>query len=354
MNHAAAPESPTDVPVRSVVCHGFGPVAGLTVVESAPTPLGPGQVRVRVTAAGVNHVDGLFVQGRYQIKPPLPFVPGSEIVGNVVEVADDVAAGAPAGGVSAVGERVFANVGLGGYASEVVVRADRCVRLDDRLRASLSDAQAATFSQSYLTGWFAFRERARVRSGDTMLVLGAGGGVGLAAVDLGRSLGLRVIAAASSEDKLALARERGAEATILTTGLDPSEVKDRARAFGVAAGGDGVDLVYDPVGGELGESCLRALGEDGQYLVIGFVAGIPRLPANQVLLRNRRIVGVDWGAWAGRHPERNARLLSEVLDLVEQGSIAPVDPVPYPLDEAPRALADLESRRLAGKAVLVP
>lgn len=332
--------------VRSIECAAFGPVTDLRVVEREPEPVGPGEVRIEVAACGVNHVDGLFVQGRYQIKPSLPFVPGSEVVGRIVEVGGDVV---PEPG-RALGDRVLANVGLGGYASEVVVAAHRTVALPD----TLTDGQAATFTQSYLTGWFAFRERARLEPGATMLVLGAGGGVGLAAVDLGTALGVRVVAAVSTEAKADLARSRGASETIDTAALDPVAVKDAARAFGVAAGGDGVDLLYDPVGGELGEQCLRALGEDGQYLVIGFVAGIPRLPANQVLLRNRRIVGVDWGAWATRHPDRNATLLAEVLTLVAEGRIHPVEPTPYRLEHAATALTDLEARRVAGKAVLVP
>lgn len=332
--------------VRVVVCSAFGPVSELTVVQRADEPLGAGRVRVAVTACGVNHVDGLFVQGRYQIKPPLPFVPGSEVVGRIVEAAPDVESGPG----RTVGDRVLVNVGLGGYASEVVVDAARTVPLPD----TLTDGQAATFTQSYLTGWFALRERARVTPGATMAVLGAGGGVGLAAVDLASALGVRVVAVASSRAKLDLAVARGAAETIDLSDLDAVAVKDRVRAFGVAAGSDGVDLLYDPVGGDLGEQCLRALGEDGQYLVVGFVAGIGRLPANQILLRNRRVVGVDWGAWATRHPDANRALLDDVLALVAAGRIDPVEPTPYRLEDAAVALADLEARRVAGKAVLVP
>ena len=333
---------------RTVIeCAAFGPIEDLRVVERESPTLQPGQVRVAVSAAGVNFVDGLFVQGLYQIKPPTPFVPGGEVVGRVSEIGSDVDG-------PAVGDRVFANVGLGGFASEVVVSPRQLVAIPD----ALSDGQAATFMQSYLTGWYALTVRAGAAAGDTMLVLGAGSGVGLAAVDIGAALGLRVIAAASTPEKRALAESRGAMAAIDNSALDAAGIKDAAKAFAASfddrADRGGVDLVYDPVGGEVGEVALRALGENGQYLVIGFVAGIPRLPANQVLLRNRRVTGVDWGAWVGRSQEANRALLAEVVARIATGDLDPVEPVTYPLSEASRALRDLAERRIAGKVALVP
>lgn len=322
--------------MRAVVCTEFGPIENLVIEERESPPLGDRDVRVAVSACGVNYVEGLFVQGLYQIKPPTPFVPGMEIVGRITEVGSQVTD-------RTVGERVFANVGLGGYVSEAVVRAERVLVLPD----GLSDGQAATFMQSYMTGMFALRERARVEAGQTMLVLGAGGGVGLAAVDIGVALGMRVFAAASTADKRQLALDRGAEAAIDTTTED---VKERAKELG----GGGVDVLYDPIGGELGETCLRALGEDGQYVVIGFVAGIPKLPANQILLRNRRVTGVDWGAWAMRNPDRNQALITETLDLIAAGRLHPVEPVAYPLEQAAQALLDLRDRKVAGKVALIP
>jgi NADPH2:quinone reductase len=332
--------------MRAIVCEQLGPLENLRLVDMPDPTLHAGHVRVRVTASGVNYVDGLLIQGKYQIKPPTPFVPGMEVVGDVIEIAADVdPATSPR-----LGERVLANVGFGGYATEAVVRADRVVRLPD----TLSTGQAASFLQSYLTGWFALTRRAQVslqqreaNEKKWMLVLGAGGGVGLAAVDIGVALGLKVIAAASQEDKRELALSRGAVAAL---DVLRDDVKERAKEIS----GGGVDLLYDPVGGELGETCLRALGEDGQYLVIGFVGGIPKLPANQILLRNRRVIGVDWGAWAGRHPQENTAMLAEILDLIAAGSLAPVEPAQYPLSRAAHALADLEARRVAGKVVLVP
>ena len=324
--------------MRAVVCQQFAPLDQL-VVEERPSPdLFPSCVRIAVSACGVNFVDALFVQGKYQIKPPVPFVPGMEVVGRVVEIAPDVTD-------ITIGTRVFANVGLGGFADEVVVAAKRVMVLPDRL----TDGQAATFMQSYLTAWFALVERARVESGRWLLVLGAGSGVGLGAVDVGHALGLQVIAVASTDEKRELARERGAVATI-DSRLSPDEIKEEAKRI---AGG-GVDYIYDPVGGELGETCLRALGDDGQYLVIGFVAGIPKLPANQVLLRNRRVTGVDWGGWAGKNPGLNDRMLAQVLELIEQGRLRPVEPATYPLEQAARALQDLEDRKVAGKIALQP
>lgn len=324
--------------MQVVVCNQVGSLDQL-VVEERPSPdLHPTCVRIAVTACGVNYVDALFVQGKYQIKPPTPFIPGMEIVGRVTEVAGDVA------GIN-VGDRVFANIGLGGYVSEAVVAASRVVVLPE----SLTDGQAATFMQSYLTGWFALVERARVEAGKWLLVLGGGGGVGLAAVDLGHALGLRVIAVASTDEKRALATARGADAVIDST-LSANEIKEQAKQIS----GGGVDYIYDPVGGEVGETCLRALTDDGQYLVIGFVAGIPMLPANQVLLRNRRITGVDWGAWAMKNPDLNNANLAKVLQLIENGKLSPVEPVRYALRDAARALTDIQARKIAGKVALIP
>ncbi|MCE2855502.1 MAG: NADPH:quinone oxidoreductase family protein [Ilumatobacteraceae bacterium] len=322
--------------MRTLVCKQFGPLDDL-VLEDQPTPaLGESDVRIAVTACGVNFVDALLCEGKYQIKPPLPFRPGSEVVGRITEVGSSVTS-------VSVGERVFAPVGFGGFADEVVTHSMRVFGIPE----AMSDGQGATFMQSYLTGWFALVNRANVEAGKTMLVLGAGGGVGLAAVDLGRALGLRVIAAASSADKRELAASKGAFATIDTSTED---VKERAKEL---AGG-GIDYLYDPVGGDLGATCLRAIGEDGQYLVVGFVGGIQSLPANQVLLRNRRITGVDWGAWVGRHPKEHQQMLKMVLEWIADGRLNPVEPKSYPLSAAVQALKDMQNRKVAGKVILVP
>ncbi len=302
----------------------------------------PGSVRIEVTACGVNYVDTLIVQGRYQVKPPLPFTPGWEVVGRVTEVADDVGPD-----VVSVGDRVFAAVGTGGYASEVVTEVRNVSIIGD----AITDGQAATFMQSYMTGMFALRNRARASTGQSMLVIGAGGGVGLAAVDIGVMMGLRVFAAASTPEKRQLALDRGAEVAF---DVRTDDIKTMTRDLVAPHGYVGVDHVYDPVGGDRAETWLRCLGDYGHYHVVGFVAGIPTLPLNQVLLRNRAITGIEWGAWARREPAANASLQAELLEHITAGELNPVEPQAYPLDEVVRALDDLASRRVAGKVVLVP
>ena len=323
--------------MRAVVCTSFAPLDQLVIEERPSVPLAAGQVRVRVTAAGVNFVDALLVQGLYQIKPPLPFVPGGETVGIVTELGEGVTS-------HSLGDRVLITSGFGGFATEMISAASRAVIVPP----SLTDGQAATFMQSYMTAYFALVHRAKMQPGQWLLVLGAGGGVGLAAVDVGRALGLKVIAAASSAAKREMAQSRGAVAVIDSSSED---VKARAKEIS----GDGVDAVYDPIGGKLGEECLRSLREDGQFIVIGFASGdIPKLPANQVLLRNRRVTGVDWGAWVGRNPAESQALVLQVLAKIAAGELNPVEPVSYPFEQAAQALADQQQRNVVGKAVLIP
>lgn len=322
--------------MKSLVVNQLGSLDDLHVQETPSPVLADGQVRIKVAACGLNFVDSLLVEGRYQVKPAVPFVPGSEITGRIVETGPGVDA-------SMIGRRVFAPVPNGGFADEVVTAANRILPIPD----ALSDGQGATFMQSYLTAWFAFTRRTQVQAGKTMLVLGAGGGIGLAAVDAGVALGLHVIAAASSEEKRQLALDRGAFATVDVLNDD---VKARVREL---AGG-GVDIVYDPVGGDLAEPCLRALNAGGEYMVVGFVAGIPRLPANFVLLLNRTVVGVDWGAWVGRNQGENQKMLIEVMGRIVDGSLRPVEPVAYPMSRAVEAMRDLQNRKVAGKVALVP
>jgi len=328
----------------AVMCQEIGPPSGLVVAEVDPPSSRPGQVVITVEAAGVNYVDALFVQGRYQIKPAPPFTPGSEIAGTVREVGEGVE------GV-AVGDRVLAMCGLGGFAEQVAVSAASV----SVLPAGLDSARAATFTQSYCTALFALRDRAHLQPGETVLVLGAGGGVGLASVDVAVALGGRAIGAASTAAKRAAAQAAGAAAVLDTT---TEAVKDRARALATDLAGEprtGVDLVIDPVGGDLAEPALRALGEGGRYVVIGFAAGpIPSLPLNQVLLRNRTVVGVDWGAWAMQHGREQQELLGSLLTMVESGRLHPAAPTTYPLAGVAEALDDLLNRRVVGKVALVP
>jgi NADPH2:quinone reductase len=323
--------------MRAVVCHEFAPIDRLVVEERPdPTP-GPGKVLVAVRAAGVNYVDGLFVQGSYQIKPPLPFTPGGEVAGDVVVVGEGVEA-------VAIGDRVLAMPWLGGFASHVELSEGGVVPIP----GDLSYGQAAALVQSYGTMLFSLTRRTQLQAGDWVLVLGAGGGIGLAAIDVARHLGAHVIAAASSEEKLAAARAAGAEATIA---YEQEDLKARARELS----GGGVDVVVDPVGDRFADPALRALRWMGRYLVIGFAGGqIPQLPANQVLLNNRSVLGVDWGAWTMRDLEGNKALLAELMALAGSGAISPVEPAEYALDDVVQALTDLQERKVAGKVVLVP
>lgn len=323
--------------MRAVVCKEYGGPESL-VVDEVPVPEpGPGQVRIGVRAAGVNYVDGLLAAGRYQVKIPPPFVPGSELAGVVDALGEGV-------DELAVGDRVFATLGTGAFAEYVVARAAGVLPIGD----ALDFGRAASFHQSYCTAWFAFTRRTRVEPGEWVLVTGAGGGIGLAAIDVARSLGGRVIAVASTAEKRALATAMGAEATV-----DPlvDDVKVRAREL---TGGDGIDVVYDAVGGETAEAALRALRFDGRFCVIGFTGGIPRIPLNLVLLNNRTVVGVEWGGWVMRNVAANQVLLGEVVEAIASGRLHPIAPVERPLEAAGTVIADLLERRAAGKIVLVP
>ncbi len=329
--------------MRAILCREYGPIDDL-VLDEVPSPEArPGTVKVRVAAAGVNYVDTLIVQGRYQLKTPTPFTPGWECVGEIVDVADDVAHDAPH---LTIGTRVLVAAGSGAFADEVVAPAYAVTVVPD----GISDGVAATFVQSYMTAMFALRSRAHARRGQSLLVIGAGGGVGLAAVDVGASMGLRVFAVASSPEKRQLALDKGAEAAFDIH----DDVKSAVRELVAADGRSGVDLVYDPVGGDRAETWLRTLGDNGQFLVIGFVGGIPSLPLNQVLLRNRSITGVEWGSWAMHHRSDNDALQREVMAMIAAGELNPVEPTVYPLERTVDALRDLAERRASGKLVVVP
>jgi len=323
--------------VRAVVCRSLGPLEGL-VVEERPAPVpGPGQVVVAVRAAGVNYVDGLMAQGRYQIKPPTPYVPGGEIAGEVVALGEGVAGLAP-------GDRVLAITGLGAFAEQVALPAASVHPVPE----GLGLGQAASCVQSYATMLFALTRRTTLAAGEHVLVLGAGGGIGLAAVDVARALGAEVVAAASSPDKRAAALAMGAYAAIA---YEEEDLKTRAREL---AGGE-LDVVVDPVGGHHSEPALRALGPFGRFLVIGFASGpIASVPLNQVLLRNRSVIGVDWGAWAFADMAANRILVGEVLAMLAAGRLHPVVPAELPLEAAPDAMRALIERGVTGKVVLVP
>jgi NADPH2:quinone reductase len=323
--------------MRTVVCKELGPLSDLVIEEHDPPVPGEGQVVVTVRAAGVNFVDGLLCQGRYQIKPPTPFHPGGEIAGEVSAIGSGVT------GV-AVGDRVIVSTGFGGFAEQVAVPALSLVAMPD----GLGFGQAATVIQSYATVLFTLTRRTSVQPGEWVLVLGAGGGVGLAAIDLSRALGARVIAAASTQEKLDKATAMGAEATIA---YEDEDLKVRAREIS----GGGVDVVIDSVGGRHSEPALRATGPFGRFCVIGFASGpIASVPLNQVLLHNRTMVGVDWGAWTFRDPLGNRELLAELVAMIGDGRLHPTVPSEYPLEAAGAVMSGLIDRTLSGKVVLVP
>jgi NADPH2:quinone reductase len=323
--------------VRVAVCQELGPLDRV-VIEERPSPVpGPGQVLVDVKATGVNYVDGLLCQGRYQMKPATPYVPGGELAGVVSAVGDDVTR-------VGVGDRVMAMTGFGAFAEQVVVNAVAVESIPD----DLGFGQAAAFIQSYSTAWFTMTRRTTVAAGEWVLVLGAGGGIGLAAVDVAVALGAQVIAAASSPEKLAAAQAMGAAATIA---YESDDLKSMARQISDG----GVDVVIDSVGGRHSEPALRALRRFGRFCVIGFASGsISPVPLNQVLLNNRTVVGVDWGAWAINDPGGNREVLTELVDLVESGRLHPTVPEERPFDDVVAVMAGLLDRSLSGKFVLVP
>jgi len=303
------------------------------VIEEMPSPSpAAGQLLVRVRAAGVNYVDGLMCQGRYQIKFPTPYVPGGEIAGDVVEVGEGVSG-------FAVGDRVMAMTGFGAFCEEMALPALSV----SPVPSAFSYGQAASMTQSYATALYSLR-RAELKPGETVLVLGAGGGIGLAVVDCAVAMGARVIAAASTKEKLDAALAKGATGAI---SYEDEDLKTRARELSDG----GVDVVIDPVGGDKSEAALRALGKYGRFCVIGFTSGqIGRIPLNQVLLSNRNVLGIDWGAWAGEHPVANRDLISEILAL----EISPVVPREVPLSGVVEVMADLLDRNVVGKVVVVP
>jgi len=323
--------------MKAVLCKAWGPPESL-VVEDVPAPKpGKGQVVVAVQAAGVNFPDVLIVQGKYQVKPEFPFSPGAEVAGTVKEVGE---------GVTHVkaGDYVVAFPGLGGFAEEVAVDATRVAPVPKALDPKVGAAVTLTYGTSY----HALKDCAQLKPGETLLVLGAAGGVGLAAVELGKLMGARVIAAASSPAKLDAARQAGAEA-----GID-YEKEDLREAVKRLTDGKGVDVVYDPVGDRFAEPALRSLAWQGRYLVIGFAAGeIPKIPLNLALLMERSIVGVFWGEFTRRNPKANAANMREVMQWILEGKLKPLVSAAYPLERATEALLAMMNRQVLGKVVLV-
>ena len=324
--------------MKAVRCNAWGPPDSLVVEDiAAPVPQA-GEVLIDVRAASVNFPDVLIIQKKYQIQPELPFTPGTEIAGTVRALGAGVAN-------VAVGDRVIAFVGLGGFAEQVVAKADGLIPIPP----GIDDDVAASFTMAYGTSHHAVIDRGELKAGQTMLVLGAAGGVGLAAVEIGKAIGARVIAAASSEEKLAVCRDRGADATINYA------TEDLREAIKAATGGKGPDVIYDPVGGVYAEPAFRSIAWRGRYLVVGFANGeIPRLPFNLALLKGASIVGVFWGSFARLEPEANAAAMRQMIGWMREGKLRPLISARYSLAQVPEALKALESRSAAGKIVVVP
>ncbi|MFZ5512650.1 MAG: NADPH:quinone oxidoreductase family protein [Pseudomonadota bacterium] len=324
--------------MKALLCTEYGPLDKLTVGElPSPTP-GPGQVVIDVKASSLNFPDALMVQGLYQVKPPLPFSPGAELAGVVKEAGEGVTSVAP-------GDRVIAFPGFGGFAEECLVAADKVMPLP----AGMDFDLGAAFVLTYCTSLHGLQDCGRLESGETLLVLGAAGGVGLAAVEIGKALGARVIAAASSDDKLALCRQVGADATINYVTEDL-----RKRALELTED-KGVDVVYDPVGGAYTEAALRATAWGGRLLVVGFAAGeIPKIPLNLALLKERSLVGVYWGDSVKHDPRGHERNVRQLVEWFAAGIIKPVVSERVPLAQAPAALARLIGRQVKGKVVVLP
>lgn len=323
--------------VKAVVCEAFAPVADLKFTDFPDPVAGPGEVVIEVAAAGVNFPDVLMVQGKYQVKPPVPFVAGSEAAGTILSVGEGVSG-------FAVGDRVTAFTGQGSFAQQVRVPAAQVWHVPDALALDIAAGVLITYGTSY----HALKDRAALRAGETLLVLGAGGGVGITAVELGKQMGARVIAAASSPEKLELARQQGADELI---DYSREDLRERVKDL---TGGRGVDVVYDPVGGDLAITALKSLAWEGRHLVIGFAGGtIPQLPANLLLLKSAAAVGVLWGNSLRANPAPHGQNIRELLAWLAEGRLRPVIDARYPLSQAADALAHVEQRKAQGKVLLI-
>lgn len=324
--------------MKAVLCKQHG-LPETLVVEDVPSPLpGPKQVLISVKACGVNFPDTLIIQNLYQFKPALPFSPGGELAGVVKAVGEGVKHLQP-------GQPVLAFTGWGGFAEEVLADARQVVPLPP----GLDFAVAAAFMMTYGTSYHGLRDRAQIQPGETLLVLGAAGGVGLAAIELGKKMGARVIAAASSAEKLAVCKAHGADEVI---NYETEDLKERVKAL---TDGRGVDVIYDPVGGKYAEPALRSIAWKGRYLVVGFAAGdIPKIPLNLALLKGCAIMGVFWGDFAAREPQANMANGMQLFQWLMQGELKPHVSQRYPLEKAGEALRALMERRVTGKIVLLP
>jgi NADPH2:quinone reductase len=322
--------------VKAIVCKEYGPPESLLIEDIQPPQLEPNQVRIAVKACGVNFPDFLIIAGNYQVKPPLPFTPGAELSGEIIETGSDV-------NHLLAGQRVLAMTQFGCMAEEVCVNAAAVMPIPD----SMEYETAAGFMLTYGTAYHALKQRGHLQANETLLVLGAAGGVGLAAVELGAAMGAKVIAAASSDEKLALAKEFGAAHVI---NYAENRIKDAVKEF---SRGRGVDVILDPVGGDLFDDCLRAVAWNGRILVIGFAGGkIQSIPANLPLLKGSSIIGVFWGRFTEEQPAEHLANTKELLAMFVAGELRPHISRTFPLEEASAAIRCLADRSALGKVIV--
>lgn len=323
--------------MKAIICEKFGLPDSLKFKEVPDPHLAPHQVLIEVAACGVNFPDTLIIQGKYQFKPDLPFSPGGEVAGKVIGLGEKVKN-------HQIGDSVLALCGWGGFAEKVAVDVDRIFALPQGIPAEI----AATTLYTYGTSFHALKDRGQLKSGETLLVLGAAGGVGLAAVELGKLMGATVIAAASSDEKLALCGEKGAKATI---NYEKEDLKSRIKEL---TNGKGVDVIYDPVGGHYSEPALRGIAWKGRYLVVGFANGeIPKIPLNLPLLKGASIVGVFWGQFSKLEAEKSTENILQLMQWIREGKIKQHIGKRYRLHEAPEALQTMMDRKMLGKGVVL-
>ena len=322
--------------MKAVLCESFGPAENLTLADIEAPQLLPGHVIVEIRACALNFPDVLMIEGKYQSLPPFPFTPGGEFAGVVSEVADDVQSWQ-------VGDEVFGACGHGAMAEHICVTA-KSLRAKPQ---SMGFAQASGISTTYGTSYYALKQRANLQAGETLLVLGAAGGVGLAAVELGKAMGARVIAAASSPEKLQIAQQAGADDLI---DYSDGELKEKVKAL---TEGKGADVIYDPVGGPMFDQCMRCINWGGRVLIVGFVGGdIPKVPTNLILLKSCQVVGVFYGAFSGRFPAENQQNFVEIINMFNSGDLKALVGGEYALDDYVNALNCLSQRRAVGKIVV--
>jgi NADPH:quinone reductase len=329
--------------MKALLSNGPGGPDTLVLTERPVPEPGPGQLLVKVLACAINFPDVLIIEDKYQVRPPRPFAPGTEISGTVERLGDGVSSWNP-------GDRLISAIGYGGLSEYVLVDAERAFALP----GWADPAEGAALLMTYGTTIHALVDRGELTDGETLLVLGAAGGTGIAAVEIGKALGARVIAAASNEEKCEAARSAGADATLVygRAPFDRDQQKALSAQFKEAVGPDGAQVVYDPVGGDYCDPAIRCVGWEGRYLVVGFTAGIPRLPLNLTLLKSCDVRGVFWGGFVAQDPAHNARNVERLFDWLQEGKIRPVISRRYPLADAAQAIAWLGSREAVGKAVV--